>query len=156
MTTITVKTFRCDGPDCEARTPTGTLPDGWTRVDSCDHLDATRAEIAGRRNGKRSALAARVEMMSGGIYLHLCPDHQDAFAEHAPRTMSHPGGRGRDTTVTVWCSCGWRINAVSNSYRVGTIKCQETRPSHVPEGRWWSHLPVELQSYSRKPTQETT
>lgn len=144
MTTETLYRFRCDAPHCTESAigeNIGDKPSDWRTMGSTEHIEKSPAP-ARRRQTRPLSFAERC---IGEFWLHLCGAHYDAFDEHLPRTDGRPGGRGRDSAVTVSCSCGARLGWTS---AVHILAGGSGGPRRSGERLWWAHLPADLRWYA--------
>lgn len=151
MTTHTIYRVTCDAPHCpavgiiEAIT---SVPEGWRRISSSDHLadwqPGQRRRLATGRTctDKRS----RWDVHAGSFSLHLCGDHTTTFDEHLPRTEGAAMGAGRPRRVLVACSCSGLSGSTEDTHWVG----RDPMPNGQVERTWWQHLPAELQEYATR------
>lgn len=152
MTTATIWRVTCDAPRCSAMTVVDKLdqlPDDWTTVSSTAHLDGwepgrrRKSEVTKRwRTDPRS----RLDVLSGEFWLHLCPAHPGAFAEHQPSTEGSATDRRGSRRVNVRCSCGWAGGWVDAAILLRNPG--DPAPARFPERAWWKHLPANLQAYA--------
>ncbi|QBJ94498.1 hypothetical protein D0Z67_29460 (plasmid) [Streptomyces seoulensis] len=95
--------FRCDEVQCATSvlSDTNEAPSDWTKVSSIAHQAYGPLPSVKSGRARLHAMSADGVRTVGRFWLHLCPAHPDAVAEHLPQT-DNPGGQG----VTVSCSCG--------------------------------------------------
>lgn len=149
MTTESLYRFRCDAPHCTetaiGEKITGTPPE-WRILRSTEHIEYVETSPYPARRRKANVLS-HAERCIGDFSLHLCAAHHDAFGEHLPRTDGWPGQRGRDSIVTVSCSCGTRLGWTT---AVHILAGGGGGPSRSGERLWWRHLPADLRWYAER------
>jgi hypothetical protein len=123
----------CDHPECATTVEIdGKLPGDWRKLSSTAHLTAAQK--------KRSE-----DYYLGSISLELCPEHTDFFDAHLPQTFGK-SQRGRDSIAIVSCSCGANLGWTHSQYILAGGRPGE--PRHLPEHKWWRHLPADLRAYN--------
>ena len=125
--------FRCDAAHCNGSvlSETAEAPSTWSTISSTAHQAA--AAFPSVKSGRARLRALSVDGMRtvGRFWLHLCPEHPDALAEHLPQTDNH-GGQG----VTVSCSCGVRLSGETRDAKAVWLRhFEETSHAALAQGQ---------------------